>query len=160
MRPVGVAAAADQRIVGVALRAVAVEHELADRVELALVLPRPRRAHALQEREPGEPCRPADHPELARALDQPERVESGREVADLEEGEPLVEELHESALARRASVEGVGGEIGDVAQGQVPAHRFPLGRSERRVEHAFAAAQVSPLDLFGQEIRADDRVDA
>ena len=160
MRPVRVVAAADEREIRVALRAVAPEDELADAVELVLVLPGLDRAHSFEDREAGEARRLAEHGELALALDQPQRVECRRQVADLDEREPLLHERDEAPLARGAAVERIVGGVGRHAQGEVAAHRAELRGRERRVHCVPAAPEVLALDLLGERPGRGDRVDA
>ena len=160
VRPPGVVRARDEREVGVALRAVSPEDELADGVELVLVLARPRRAHAFEDREARELRRVAQHRELARALDEAQVVERRREIADLEDREALAHELDEAALPRGHSVERVRADLGDAAQREVAAHRRALGGRHGREENA-QAAPVVPVDhLLGEQVRAVHRVDA
>src|SRR5207245_11530662 len=107
------------------LRAVPVVDELAEAVELVLVLSRFGRAHPPDERQAREARRAPDQRDLARALDQAQRVERGREVRNRQVRESLAEPRDEVPGAGRAAVPGIRGELRHAPEREVPA----LGRA-------------------------------
>ena len=86
VRVVAVLAGGDQREVRDALRVVDLEDVVADRFDLVLVHPRPGRAHGLHHSHTGDSRGFADQRDLARALDEAQRIDERIEILDSSDG--------------------------------------------------------------------------
>ena len=156
VRVPGVARARDQRVIRLALRAVAVVDELGHRVQLVLPDAGHGGAHGLLDAQACQARGPLDEGDLARALDEPQLVQRRREVLDAEAREAPGQQLHEPALARGPVVPGIVGGVGDGPQGQVAAGGESLGRPFGREDGLDRAAARRPREVLGQHLGGED----
>src|SRR5215471_14365609 len=98
--------------------------------------------------------------DLARALDQPQVVEPGREVGDRQVRETLLQLRREVAGPGKPSLERVGREVRDSTQREVAALGEALGRKEGSVDGQRRAPLESPREVLREQVGAEDRVHA
>jgi hypothetical protein len=122
------------RAVGFEPRAVHQKDVSGGGVEVVLVEPGAGAPHGLHEAQAGELGGAPDESDLSRALDAPQLVQDGREIANLDAGEAALQEPDEMPLARKTAVPVIGRDAGVRRKQLAPALALPLGGAEGRVE--------------------------
>jgi len=123
-------------------------------------LPGFRRAHSFDERQAGQEGRAADDRDLARALDQAQRIQLRREVRDREIRESLAELRGEIPGAGGAAVPGIRGKLRHAPQREVAALGRAFRRKEGRVRGQRRAALEGAREVLPEEIGPRDLVHA
>ena len=129
-----VRAATNDRGVAIAAGAARIEHIFSGRIELILVHAGSSGAHRFHDAESREFRRLANERDLGGALDHPQTIQRGCQIAHYELREALMHESHEMRLARRSAIPRITGRARLSGQQFVATVVAGLHGAERRVQ--------------------------
>ena len=150
-----VRAATNDRGVAIAAGAARIEHIFGGRIELILVHAGSSGAHRFHDAESCEFRRLANERDLGGALDHPQTIQRGCQIAHYELREALMHESHEMRLARRSAIPRITGRARLSGQQFVATVVAGLHGAERRVQRQGRRAyEVGADEIQGEALQS------